>query len=182
VPLAGDDRSSGLGRIARRLPGSWTRAAFFALPFRHQSDESSSARVPARRRSPPGAENRQWRQSQTRSEERSQGRQEGRQRRPPKEATTPRAESKGAKILELNRAAQGRKLGRDPESHRLVSHSVRGFLSTAAEKHGLKIESTKTEAGDRLYQARNRTAKLGPHRGRRPRGLAAFFLGFTKKY
>jgi hypothetical protein len=29
---------------------------------------------------------------------------------------------------------------------------VRGFLSTAAKKRGLKIESTKTEAGDRVYQ------------------------------
>jgi hypothetical protein len=27
---------------------------------------------------------------------------------------------------------------------------VRGFLSTAAKKHGLKIESTKTEVGDRV--------------------------------
>jgi len=32
------------------------------------------------------------------------------------------------------------------------AHSVRGFLSTAAKKHGLKIESTKTEAGDRVYR------------------------------
>jgi hypothetical protein len=29
---------------------------------------------------------------------------------------------------------------------------VRGFPSTAAKKHGLKIESTKTEAGDRTYR------------------------------
>jgi hypothetical protein len=28
---------------------------------------------------------------------------------------------------------------------------VRGFLSTARKKHGPKIESTKTEAGDRVY-------------------------------
>jgi len=28
---------------------------------------------------------------------------------------------------------------------------VRGFLSTAAKKHALKIESTKTESGDRVY-------------------------------
>ena len=35
-----------------------------------------------------------------------------------------------------------------------LPHSVRGFLSTAAKKHGLKIESTKTEAGDRIYQAK----------------------------
>jgi hypothetical protein len=33
-----------------------------------------------------------------------------------------------------------------------LAHSVRGFLSTAAKKHGLKTESTKTEAGDRVYQ------------------------------
>jgi hypothetical protein len=32
------------------------------------------------------------------------------------------------------------------------AHSVRGFLSTAAKKHGLKIESTKTEAGDQVYR------------------------------
>jgi hypothetical protein len=29
-----------------------------------------------------------------------------------------------------------------------------GFLSTAAKKHGLKIESKETEAGDRVYQAK----------------------------
>ena len=34
------------------------------------------------------------------------------------------------------------------------AHSVRGFISTAAKKHGLKIESTKSEAGDRIYQIR----------------------------
>jgi hypothetical protein len=32
------------------------------------------------------------------------------------------------------------------------AHSVRGFMSTAAKKHNLKIESAKTEAGDRLYK------------------------------
>jgi hypothetical protein len=32
------------------------------------------------------------------------------------------------------------------------AHSVRGFLSTAAKKHGLKIESAKTEAGERVYK------------------------------
>jgi hypothetical protein len=33
-------------------------------------------------------------------------------------------------------------------------HSVRGFLSTASKKHGLKIESEKNEAGDRVYRAK----------------------------
>jgi len=34
------------------------------------------------------------------------------------------------------------------------AHSVRGFLSTAAKKHGVKIESTKTAAGDRVYSVK----------------------------
>src|SRR5436305_11413725 len=32
------------------------------------------------------------------------------------------------------------------------AHSVRGFISTATKKHNLKIESTKTESGDRVYK------------------------------
>jgi hypothetical protein len=32
------------------------------------------------------------------------------------------------------------------------AHSVRGFISTAAKKRGLKIESAKNEAGDRVYK------------------------------
>jgi hypothetical protein len=32
------------------------------------------------------------------------------------------------------------------------AHRVWGFLSTGAKKHSLKIESTKTVAGDRVYQ------------------------------
>ena len=50
-----------------------------------------------------------------------------------------------------------------PQVHLLVdsmkatswqAHSVRGFLSTAAKKHGLRIESTKTEARDRIYHVK----------------------------
>jgi hypothetical protein len=32
------------------------------------------------------------------------------------------------------------------------AHGVRGFISTAAKKHGLKIESTRIEAGERTYE------------------------------
>ena len=48
-----------------------------------------------------------------------------------------------------------------PQVHLLVDsmkatdwqpHSVRGFISTAAKKHAIKIESTKNEAGDRVYK------------------------------
>jgi hypothetical protein len=69
-----------------------------------------------------------------------------------KETGTPRAENKGAKILELIGRPKGASLAEIMKAVQWQAHSVRGFLSTAAKKHGLKIESTKTEAGDRVYQ------------------------------
>ena len=69
-------------------------------------------------------------------------------------ATTPRADSKGAKILAMIQRAKGATLAEIQKATDWQAHSVRGFLSTAAKKHGLKIESTKTEAGDRVYQIR----------------------------
>ena len=68
------------------------------------------------------------------------------------EASTLRAESKGAKIMELIGTVQGATLAEILKATDWQKHSIRGFLSTAAKKHGLKIESTKTEAGDRVYQ------------------------------
>jgi Protein of unknown function (DUF3489) len=69
-----------------------------------------------------------------------------------KEASTPRAESKGAKILGLIGRPKGATLAEIQKATDWQAHSVRGFLSTAAKKHGLNIESTKTESGDRVYQ------------------------------
>jgi Protein of unknown function (DUF3489) len=63
-----------------------------------------------------------------------------------------RPESKGAHILELIGRANGATL---PEIMRATSwqaHSVRGFLSTAAKKHGVKIASVRNEGGDRVYK------------------------------
>ena len=68
-----------------------------------------------------------------------------------KEAIAPRPESKGAKILALIGQAKGATLAEIQKATDWQAHSVRGFLSTAAKKHGLKIESTKSEAGDRIY-------------------------------
>jgi len=69
-----------------------------------------------------------------------------------KEDSTPRAESKGAKILALIGRPKGATLAEIQKATDWQAHSVWGFLSTAAKKHDLKIESTKTEAGDRVYQ------------------------------
>jgi hypothetical protein len=68
-----------------------------------------------------------------------------------KEASAPRAESKGARILDLIGRPKGATLAEIMKATSWQAHSVRGFLSTVAKKHGLKIESTKTEAGDRAY-------------------------------
>ena len=68
-----------------------------------------------------------------------------------KQASTPRAESKGAKILGLIGRPKGATLTEIRKATGWQAHSVRGFLSTAAKKHGLKIASSKNEAGERSY-------------------------------
>ena len=72
-----------------------------------------------------------------------------------RKATAPRAESKGAKILEMIGRAKGATLAEIMKATEWQAHSVRGFISTAGKKHNVKIESSKNEAGDRVY----RTAK-----------------------
>ena len=69
-----------------------------------------------------------------------------------KKAGTPRAESKTAKILEMIGRAKGASLAEIMKAAGWQAHSVRGFISTAGEKHGIKIESSKNEAGDRVYK------------------------------
>jgi hypothetical protein len=73
-------------------------------------------------------------------------------KRAPAKAHAPRAESKGAKIIEMMRRAKGATLAEIMKTTDWQAHSVRGYISTAAKKHGIKIESTRTEAGDRLYK------------------------------
>ena len=64
----------------------------------------------------------------------------------------PRAESKGAKILEMIRRAKGATLAEIMKATEWQAHSVRGFISTAGKKQGIKIESAKSEAGERTYK------------------------------
>ena len=70
-----------------------------------------------------------------------------------RKATAPRAESKGAKILEMIGRAKGATLAEIMKATAWQAHSVRGFISTAAKKHSVKIESAKNEAGDRVYKS-----------------------------
>ena len=71
-----------------------------------------------------------------------------------RETSPRRAESKGAKILELIGRPKGATLAEIVKATDWQKHSIRGFFSTAAKKHGLKIESTKTESGNRVYQVK----------------------------
>jgi hypothetical protein len=69
-----------------------------------------------------------------------------------KKASAPRAESKGAKILEMIRRPKGATLAEIMRAVQWQAHSVRGFISTAGKKQGIKIESAKNDAGDRVYK------------------------------
>jgi len=69
-----------------------------------------------------------------------------------KEASAPRAESKGAKIIDMIGRAKGATLAEIMKATDWQAHSVRGFISTAGKKHGVKIESAKNDAGERTYK------------------------------
>ena len=66
--------------------------------------------------------------------------------------SAPRAASKGAKIIEMIGRAKGATLAEIMKATDWQAHSVRGFISIAAKKNRIKIESAKNEAGDRVYR------------------------------
>jgi hypothetical protein len=69
-----------------------------------------------------------------------------------KQATLPRAESKGAKILALIRRPKGATLAELAKLTGWQNHSIRGFLSGAvSRKMGLTVESARREDGERVY-------------------------------
>ena len=69
-----------------------------------------------------------------------------------KKAEATRDGSKAAKVLDLVKRAEGATLAELMKATGWQAHSVRGFLSTAGKKHRLKIESTRTGAGERTYK------------------------------
>jgi hypothetical protein len=69
-----------------------------------------------------------------------------------KTGTEPRAGSKKAKVLDMMRRANGATLAEIQKATEWQAHTVRGFISIAAKKLSLKIESTKRENGDREYR------------------------------
>ena len=71
---------------------------------------------------------------------------------PAKKTIAPRAESKGAKIIDMIGRAKGATLAEIMKATDWQAHSVRGFISTAAKKNRIKIESSKNDSGDRVYK------------------------------
>jgi hypothetical protein len=69
-----------------------------------------------------------------------------------RKSAAPRAESKGAKILDMIARAKGATLAEIMKATDWQAHSVRGFISTACKKHGVKIDSAKNDAGERTYR------------------------------
>jgi len=69
-----------------------------------------------------------------------------------KKAGAARDGSKAAKILDLLKRPEGATLKGLMKATDWQAHSVRGFLSTAGKKQGIKIESTKSDAGERTYK------------------------------
>jgi hypothetical protein len=64
-----------------------------------------------------------------------------------------KAGSKAAIVLELIRRKEGATLAEIAKATGWQNHSIRGFVSGhVTKKLGLKVESTKSEAGDRTYR------------------------------
>ncbi len=96
-----------------------------------------------------------------RPEEGGQGQQEGRQIRSHEGVRHAARRNQGREDPGDDRERGWCHVGQDHEGHRLAgalcrcrhkAHSVRGFISTAAKKNGIKIESSKNESGERVYR------------------------------
>jgi Protein of unknown function (DUF3489) len=71
---------------------------------------------------------------------------------PTKEAGTLRADSKGAKFMDLICRTKGASLAELMKATGWQAHSVRGFISgTLGSKMGLNVTSAKREDGERVY-------------------------------
>jgi hypothetical protein len=94
-----------------------------------------------------------------------------------KKASAPRAESKWAKILDMIARRNGATLLEIMKATGWQAHSVRGLISTGGKKRGVKVESAKNEAGERVYRVAKVDRPIHPAAGSPP---AAFFVSDAK--
>ena len=70
-----------------------------------------------------------------------------------KEAKVPREFSKKSIVLDLLRRPKGATMAEIAKATDWQNHSIRGFISgNLTKKMGLAVESTKNEAGERIYR------------------------------
>jgi hypothetical protein len=70
-----------------------------------------------------------------------------------KRTSSPRAESKGAKIIEMIGRPKGATLAEIMKATDWQAHSVRGFISeNVVKKMGLRVESERSAEGQRRYR------------------------------
>jgi len=70
-----------------------------------------------------------------------------------KTTSSPRAESKGAKIIEMIGRPKGATLAEIMKATDWQAHSVRGFISgNVVKKMGLRVESERSAEGQRRYR------------------------------
>jgi hypothetical protein len=70
----------------------------------------------------------------------------------PKKSSAGRSGTKTAKILTLLRRPAGASLAELRKATGWQAHSVRGFLSGALKKIGLRAQSVQSESGERVYR------------------------------
>ena len=75
------------------------------------------------------------------------------QKKMAKAKSAPKSGSKAAIVLELMKRKEGATLAEIAKATDWQNHSIRGFVSGhVTKKLGLKVESTKSEAGERTYR------------------------------
>ena len=73
------------------------------------------------------------------------------------DAAVPREFSRKAIVIELMRRKEGATLAEIAKATNWLNHSIRGFISgSLTKKMGLKVESTKNDAGERTYRIASR--------------------------
>jgi hypothetical protein len=162
-----------LAALAANWPDGRLLATYNSLPVRSVKEFPNAATAakaiwkvvsklkPLDPVAPPAAKGKQKASQQAKTAKKAPTAQRGaKQAQPTKErkakstrekANAPRPGSKGAQVLEMIAKGQGATLAEIMKATKWQAHTVRGFISIASKKHGMKIESEKRADGERVY-------------------------------
>jgi hypothetical protein len=87
------------------------------------------------------------------SKKRGKANKAAKSKKPTKAESGAKSGSKAAIVLELMKRKEGATLAEIAKATEWQNHSIRGFVSGhVTKKLGMKVESTKNEAGERTYR------------------------------